>query len=89
MLERLDEAASFFGQEWYRRSIYAIRIPVNRFFSDTARLKSHAVECGSRLQELKVRTEVMPSMVARNRKLGANGCRGASWSEELAATPRS
>ena len=44
----------------------------------------------SRLQELKGRTEVMPSMAARGYwKLGANGCRGASWSEELTATQRS
>ena len=49
--------------------------------------KSHAIEGGSRLQE--GRREVIPSMAARSeRKLGANGCRGASWSE-LAATPRS
>ena len=32
----------------------------------------------------------MPSKVAGgDRKLGANGCRGASWSEELTATPQS
>ena len=51
--------------------------------------RSSAVGGGSRLQELKGRTEVMPSMVARDWKLGANGCRGASWSEDLATTPRS
>ena len=69
-----------------RRTVYAIRIAVNRFFLHTTR---HALEGGSRLQELKGRTEVMPTMAARDRKLGANGCRGASWSEDLTATPRS
>ena len=39
---------------------------------------------GLRLHELKGRTEVMPSMAAQgDRKLGAIGCRGASWSEQL------
>ena len=34
MLERLDEAAAFFGEaEWYRRHIYAIRIALNHFSS--------------------------------------------------------
>ena len=38
----------------------------------------------SRLEELKGRTEVMPSLVARGYwKLGVIGCRGASWSEQL------
>ena len=66
-------------------SIYAIRIAVNYFLSVTARLKKgHAVESDSRLHELKRRTEVMPSMAVRgDRKLGAVGCRGASWSEQL------
>ena len=42
--------------------------------------KSHAIESGSRVQE--GRREVIPSMAARgDRKLGAHGCRGASWSE--------
>ena len=46
--------------------------------------KRYAVEGGSRLKELKGRTEVMPSMAARGYwKLGAIGCRGASWSEQL------
>ena len=60
-------------------NIYAIYIAVIRFFSDTARLnKGHAVEGGSRLYELKGRTEVMPSMAVRgDRKLGANGFWGA------------
>ena len=47
--------------------------------------KNHAIEGNSRLQE--GRTEVVQSMVARgDRKLRANDCRGASWSE-LTATP--
>ena len=29
LLERLDEAAAFFGGEWYRRVFYAVRIAVN------------------------------------------------------------
>ena len=50
--------------------------------------KSHGIEGGSRIQE--GRTEVMLSKAARgDRKLDANGCRGASWSKELTATPRS
>ena len=46
MLEQLDEAAAFFGRgELYRRNIYAIRIAVNHFFSDTARLKKSCRRC--------------------------------------------
>ena len=81
MLERLDEAASFFGGKWYRRVFtpYVLRSIV--FISDTTRLKkkSYTVEGGSRLHELKGRTKVMPSTAARgDRKLGAVGCRGPS-----------
>ena len=46
--------------------------------------KSLAVEGGSKLHELEGRTEVTPSrrleVIGR---LGAIGCRGASWSEQL------
>ena len=36
------------------------------------------------IKELKGRTEVMPSMAARSYRMsGANGCRGASWSEQV------
>ena len=78
MLERLDEAATFFRRRVvpvkYLRHTYCGQ----SFFSPIRLvLKSHAVEGGSRLQE--GRTEVMPSMAARSdRKLGVNGCRGAS-----------
>ena len=44
----------------------------------------HTIEGGSRLLELKGRTEVMQLMGDRGyRKLGAIGCRGGSWSKQL------
>ena len=57
MLKRLVKICSvFWGIDdsglktyWRRRTVYAMRIAVNRFFSDTARFKSHAVEGDSRL----------------------------------------
>ena len=57
MLKRLVKICSVFWRiddsglktYWRRRTVYAIRIAVNRFFSDTARFKSHAVEGDSRL----------------------------------------
>ena len=58
-------------QEWYRRNIYAVRIVVNRWLFETR----------PALNMLR-QAKDMPSRAARgDRKLGANGCRGASWSE--------
>ena len=82
MLEQLGEAAAMFWRIDTSR-FNAVRIGKSLVLRSWAGLKmpcpneSHAIEGGSRLQE--GRTEVMPSMAARgDRKLEANGCRGAS-----------
>ena len=81
MLERLVAICSVFWridnprfenlQEWYRRIISAVRIAANRWFF-AARLALN----------MPCQAKGMPSRVARgDRKSGANGCWGASWSE--------
>ena len=88
MLERLNEAAAVFGgRKWYRRNTKYLR---HTYFGQSGFSpirfvqKCHAVGGGSRLQELKGQTEVIPSMAARgDRKLGAIYCWGSSWSEQL------
>ena len=53
-------------------------------FEYTVPGQGHAVESCSRQQELKRRTKVMPSMATLGYwKLGAIGCQGASWGEQL------
>ena len=60
-------------QEWYRRIIYVVRsIAVDRFVS-AARLALN-IPC-------QTMGAVRPAR--GDRKSGANGCQGASWSEEL------
>ena len=83
MLERLVAICSFWGgiddsgfkniQECYRRNIYAVRLVVNRWlFEARPALNMPCQDKG------------IPSRAARgDRKLGANGYRGASWSEQL------
>ena len=60
-------------QEWYRHIMYAVRIAVNSWFL-TARPALN----------MPCQAKGMPPRAARgDRKLGAIGCRGASWSEQL------
>ena len=86
----IDDSGLRSLQEWYGQNICDVRIAVNHWLFEARPALNmpcqdkHAVEGGSRLYELKGRTEVMLSMAARGYwKLGAIGCRGASWSEQL------
>ena len=75
MLEQLMTSCSVFPEEicW----LYEVRPAL------CCARKSLAVEGGSRLHEPEGQTEFTPSMATRgDQKLGANGYRGASWSEE-------
>ena len=83
MLERLVAICSVFWriddsgfknlQEGYRQNSYAVRIVVNRLLFET----KPALNMPSQDKGL-------PSRAARgDRKLGANGCRGSAWSEQL------
>ena len=70
---RIDDSGFKNLQEWYRRNIYAVRIVINRWLYE-ARPASN----------MPCQDKGMRSRAARgDRKLGANGCRGASWSEQL------
>ena len=58
-------------------------VTLDALLRDTIRNHPAAIRI-SRLQELKKRTEVMPSMAARGYwKLEVIDCQGASWSEQL------
>ena len=79
MLEQPGDELQRFLEE-IRRPCFEARPAQNTL----CREKSLAVEGGARLHELEGRTEVTPSkrleVIGR---LGAIGCRGASWSEQL------
>ena len=68
---RIDYSGFKNLQQWYRRNIYVVRIAVNRWlFRARPALNMPCQAKG------------MPSTAARgDRKFGANGCWGASWSE--------
>ena len=81
VLERLVAICSIFWridysgfknfQERYRRTIYAVRVAVNRFFLRSGWFEMPCQAMGA-------------GRAARgDRKLGVNGCREALWSEEL------
>ena len=68
---RADDLGFKNFQEWYRRIVYAVRIAVNRFFLRSGWFEMPYQAMGT-------------GRAARGgRKSGADGCRGASWSEEL------
>ena len=76
----LDEAAAFFGGSMIRDP-KAFGSGKGKIFTPYVQ---QSIADSSRLQELKGRTEIMPSMAARGEwKLGAIGCWGASWSDQL------
>ena len=76
---RIDDSGLKNLQEWYGQNIYTVRIAVNRWLFEAKPVLN--ISC---------QDNGMPSKATRgDRKLGANGCREASWSEELTATPRS
>ena len=69
---RIDDSGFKNLQECYKRIIYAARIAVDRFSPATwlaLNMPCQAVRAGNTDRG--------------DRKSGANGCRGASWSEEL------
>ena len=70
---RIDDSGFKKLQEWYRRVIYAVNIAVNRqFFPARPALNMPCQAKG------------MPSRAAQGDwKLGTNGYRGASWSEDF------
>ena len=89
MLERLVTICSVFWriddsglknlQGWCGQSIYAIRIVVNRWLFEARPVLNMACQDKG----------VSSKATRGDRMLGANGCWGGSWSEELTATPRS
>ena len=68
---RIDKSGFKTFQEWYRRIAYAVRVAVNRFFLRSGWFEMSCQAMGA-------------GRAARgDRKSGADGCREASWSEEL------
>ena len=84
LLERLVVICSVFWgiddpgfknlEEWYRRIIYTVRIAINRFFLRNGWIRIYH----ARRWELEGQTDIRS-----DRKSGAVGCRGVSWSEKL------
>ena len=83
MLERLVAICSFSWrinssgfknlQKWYSRNNYAVRIAVNCWLFEARPVSN-----------MPCQDKDMLSRAARgDRKIGANGCRGASWSKDL------
>ena len=72
---RIDDSGFKNIQEWYRQTIYALRIVVNCWLFEARPALN--IPC---------QDKGMPSRAARgDRELGANGCRGAYGASSLAA----